>query len=132
VDPVKIFVQGMKVGKEEIIGLIVALDRYVKLDHETVIAGWNAKAKWLADQLQGIPGRNAEYAMNTMGYADVDLSWDEKIIPLTNEEVIKRLKKSDPSIVYDGTTVRMRQLREGEEVVVARRLQKFFEKEVRK
>ena len=123
--------RGMKVGKEEIIGLIIALDRYVKLDHVAVIAGWNAKAKWLADQLQGIPGLTAEYAMNTMGYADVDLVWDEKIIPLTEEEVRKRLKQGNPSIVYDGTTVRTRQLREGEEIVVARRLREFFEKEAR-
>jgi len=121
--------RGMKVGKEEMIGLVIALDRYVSLDHEAVIAGWNAKAKWLADQLQGIPGLRAEYAMNTMGYADVDLSWDEKIIPLTEPEVKKRLKEGEPSLVYDGTTVRTRLLRDGEEVVVARRLRKFFETE---
>jgi len=123
--------RGMKVGKEEIIGLIVALDSYIKRDHAAVIAGWNAKAKWLAEQLKGIPGLKAEFAMNTMGYADVDLSWDENIIPLANDEAIRRLKEGDPSIVYDGTTVRTRQLREGEEIVVARRLREFFTKEAR-
>jgi L-seryl-tRNA(Ser) seleniumtransferase len=123
--------RGMKIGKEEIIGLVVALDRYVSLDHEAVIAGWNAKARWLADQLQGIPGLRAEYAMNAMGYADVDLAWDEKIIPLTEQEVKKRLKEGEPSLVYDGTTVRTRLLRDGEEIVVARRLRAFFEAEAR-
>jgi len=121
--------RGMKIGKEEIIGLVVALDRYVNLDQEAVIAGWNAKARWLADQLHGIPGLRAEYAMNTMGYADVDLSWDEKIIPLTEQEIKKRLKEGEPSLVYDGTTVRTRLLRDGEEIVVARRLRRFFETE---
>jgi len=122
--------RGMKVGKEEIIGLIVALDRFVKRDHEAVITRWNAKARWLADQLQGIPGLEAEYAMNTMGYADVDLSWNETIIPLSQEEAKKKLKDGDPSIVY-LITVRTSLLREGEEVVVARRLREFFTKESR-
>lgn len=121
----------MKVGKEEIIGLIVALDRFVKCDHETIIAGWNAKARWLAEQLQGIPGLKAEYSMNTKGYADVDLSWDEKIIPLSQEEAKKKLKRGDPRIVY-LITVRTSQLREGEEIVLARRLREFFEKEARR
>lgn len=123
--------RGMKVGKEEIIGLIVALDRFVKRDHEAVIAGWNAKARWLAEQLQGIPGLKADYAMNTMGYADVDLSWDEEIIPLSQEEAKKKLKQGNPSIVY-LITVRTSLLREGEEFVVARRLREFFEKEARR
>lgn len=122
--------RGMKVGKEEIIGLIVALDRFVKRDHEAVIAGWNGKARWLADQLQAIPGLKAEYAINTMGYADVDLSWDESIIPLSQEEAKKKLKDGDPRIVY-LITVRTSLLREGEEVVVARRLREFFTKESR-
>jgi len=115
--------------RKSIIGLVVALDRYVSFDHEAVIAGWNAKARWLADQLQGIPGLRAEYALNTMGYADVDLAWDENFIPLTEQEVKKRLKEGEPSLVYDGTTVRTRLLREGEEIVVARRLREFFETE---
>jgi seryl-tRNA(Sec) selenium transferase len=124
--------RGMKVGKEEIIGLIVALDRFIKQDYQKVIEGWNDKAKWLADQLQGIPGLKAEYAENTMGYADVDLSWDQDIIPLTEEQVKEKLMEGEPRLAYDGTTVRVRCLREGEEVLVARVLREFFEREVKR
>ena len=57
----------MKVGKEEIVALIVALERAVALDQDDVMDGWNARARWLADQLQGINGLRAEYKLNTAG-----------------------------------------------------------------
>ena len=99
--------RGMKVGKEEIIALIVALERYLKLDHEKEIEEWNAKARRLASRLQGIRGLDAEYAINTKGYADVDLSWDEHVIRLTHDELRRRLLEGSPRIAYDGTTVRV-------------------------
>ena len=47
--------RGMKVAKEEIVGFIVALDRFVGRDHDAVAAEVNRKSQWIADQLQGIP-----------------------------------------------------------------------------
>jgi L-seryl-tRNA(Ser) seleniumtransferase len=119
--------RGMKVGKEETVALVVALERYLKLDHEKEIAEWGEKARWLASRLQGIRGLSAEYAVNTKGYADVDLSWDERVIPLTQDELKKRLRAGKPGVVYDGTTVRVRQLDQAELELVARRLREVFE-----
>ena len=102
----------------------------MNLDYDRVIEGWNGKAKWIASQLQGIPGLTAEYAVYTMGYGDVDLSWDQKTIPLSEEEVKEKLIAVERRRAYDdGTTVRTRRLRGGEEVLVARRLRELFEKE---
>jgi seryl-tRNA(Sec) selenium transferase len=122
--------RGMKVGKEEIIGLVVALERYLKLDYGQVMRGWETKARYIADQLRGIPGVVAEVAVNTAGYADVDLSWDESVIMLTPQELKDRLKQGEPPLVYDGTTVRTRCLDDGEEQLVAERLRTFFTSEV--
>ncbi len=123
--------RGMKVGKEEIVGLIVALNRFVEQDFQEIIEGWDAKARWLAGELKGIPGVTAEYGVNTAGYADVDLSWDEDVIPLTVEQVKEKLMEGEPRLSYDGTTVRVLNLREGEEVLVARRLRESHEKEAK-
>ena len=120
--------RGMKVGKEE----IVALNRWIELDHDKVEERWNAKARWLTDQIQGIHGLTATYATNTVGYADVYIQWDEKIIPLTPDEAKEKLMQGEPRLAYDGVTVRTRCLRDGEEVLVARRLREFFEKEGRR
>jgi L-seryl-tRNA(Ser) seleniumtransferase len=122
--------RGMKVGKEEIVALVVALEHAVALDQDRVIEGWNSRARWLANQLQGIPGLRAEYKLNTAGYGDVDLSWDQNVIPFTESEVKRRLKEGDPSVVYDGTSLRTRLLREGEERLVAARVRTFFENAV--
>jgi L-seryl-tRNA(Ser) seleniumtransferase len=124
--------RGMKVGKEEIIGLVVALERYVALDHQALVEGWNAKARWIADELQDVEGLNAEYALNTVGYADVELTWDEVAFPVTAGEVRQRLRDGEPRLAYDGVTVRTRCLRDGEEVLVAQRLRRLFEEELRR
>lgn len=57
--------RGMKVGKEEIVGLVVALEAYVAHDHARDIEIWGERARWLTKELQGIPGVTAEYAVNT-------------------------------------------------------------------
>lgn len=118
--------RGMKVGKEEIVALVVALERYRRLDHEREIETWNDRARWLANELQGIQGLRAEYAVNTKGYADVDLSWDESVFPFDQAELRRRLLSGTPRMTYDGTTVRVRQLDDAELVLVARRLRDVF------
>src|SRR5690606_17802989 len=42
--------RGMKVGKEQIIGLITALNRYVTTDRRLLHETWNLKAQYIADQ----------------------------------------------------------------------------------
>lgn len=118
--------RGMKVGKEEIIALVVALERFVALDEQAEIAGWNARARWLAEALQGVPGLSAQYAENTSGYADVDLSWDEEAIGLSVRDFKQRLHDGEPRVIYDGTTLRTRLLRDGEAQLVAERVQEVF------
>ena len=46
----------MKVGKEEVIGLIVAVNRFVELDHDAYQEEWTRNARYVADALQGVPG----------------------------------------------------------------------------
>ena len=120
--------RGMKVGKEEIIALVVALERFLAVDEQAEIAGWNARAQWLADALQGVPGLSAQYAVNTSGYADVDLSWDESQLGLSVREFKQRLHDGEPRIIYDGTTLRTRLLRDGEAQLVAERVRDVFER----
>ena len=118
--------RGMKIGKEEIIALVVALERAVRINQAAEVEDWNARAQWLAGELAVIPGVVARYAMNNGGYADVDLEWDQSVIPVEPREFKRILREGTPSIVYDGTTVRTRQLRPGEELLVANRLKELF------
>ena len=123
--------RGMKVGKEEIIGFIVALNRYMELDHELVKDQWNQRSAALAGHLKGVPGLTAEPVWNTKGYYDVKLSWDERIIPLTMDEVRQKLRVGDPPVIFVDDVYMTRCLEEGELLLVARRLRQFFTTEAR-
>ena len=124
--------RGMKVGKEEIIGFIVALNRYIELDHESIQEEWNRKARFVADRLKNIEGLNAEYRMNGRGYADVALTWDEGIIPLSQEEVLQRLQSGSPRVLLDGDGFVTRCIEQDEIVVATERVRQFFQEEAKK
>lgn len=127
--------RGMKVGKEEIVGLIVALNRYADLDHATVFEAWNKKARYLADQLKDLPGVNAEYRVNAAGFGEMRLTWDRKIIPLTGQEAFRKLMSGEPRVLYyeddEGGTFQTRCMKDGDEILAARRLRQFFIAEAR-
>jgi len=128
--------RGMKVGKEEIVALTVALNRYVDLDHEAVFETWNRKARWLTEQLQGIPGLHAYYRKNAYGFGEIRFEWDQQVIPLTPNQVREKLKAGEPRIVYydddKGGTIQTRTMHDGEEIFAARRLREFFLEEGRR
>lgn len=45
-----------KAAKEDIVGLMVALERYLQRDHAADLARWQAQADYLAERLRGLPG----------------------------------------------------------------------------
>jgi D-glucosaminate-6-phosphate ammonia-lyase len=51
--------RAMKIGREEIVGLLAAVERYVGLDHDARIAAWEATvARWV-EALDAVPGVQA-------------------------------------------------------------------------
>jgi L-seryl-tRNA(Ser) seleniumtransferase len=127
--PLTMMGRGMKMGKEEVVGLIAAVNRFLALDHEAIAQEWTRTAKYVAEELQGIPGLRAEYVAprNTvLGYDAVELSWDQKLIPVTPEQLRQRLRDGEPRIIFSGTTFITRNLENGEEIIAARRLREEF------
>jgi uncharacterized pyridoxal phosphate-dependent enzyme len=122
--------RGMKVGKEEIIGLIAALNRYASLDHELVHETWNRKARYLADQLRDVAGVKAEYRINPYGFGEVRVTWDRSVIPLTGKQAFAKLMSGEPRLLYyeddEGGTFQTRCMKDGDEMIAARRLREFF------
>lgn len=134
--------RGQKVNREEMVGLVVALEQYVKLDHDATLARWSRRSRYIVDQLRGVPGLAAEYRMTSQGYANAVLIWDKKVIPMTEREAAERLRTGEPRIAFTSSkltyetiahpTLVPGSLRDGEEVIVAKRLRQFFLDEARK
>ena len=130
--------RGMKVGKEEVIGLVAALERFVRQDHQAETERWTARAERIVGRLQDIPGLTCRLDENTAGYFDADLTWDEKQIRLTKDSLRAALIKGTPRVELEviitkdrdtttwHATARTRVLRDGEELQVADRLRAVF------
>lgn len=119
-----------KVGKEEIVGLITALQRYVVLDHEAEQALWLKKAEYLAGELAALAHVRAELVMTeAKAMPQVHLHLDEQALGLTALDVVNRLLDKEPMIAvgqglaYQGTVVvNPLNMEDGQETVVASRL----------
>ena len=48
--------RGMKVGKEEIMGLLAAVERFLSMDHDAEWRLWETRVAEMIDLLRGIPG----------------------------------------------------------------------------
>jgi L-seryl-tRNA(Ser) seleniumtransferase len=130
--------RGMKVGKEEVVGLIVALERFVRQDHAAETARWDARARRIVERLQGVPGLVARVASNTSGFTDADLEWDETAIGLDQASLRRALVDGHPRVQLEviitkdpattrwHATARTRTMRDGEELLVAARLREVF------
>jgi L-seryl-tRNA(Ser) seleniumtransferase len=133
--------RGMKSGKEEIVGLVQAVELYLRKDHAAEMEVWERRVAYLAGALPTIEGLHAERRLpEGIGSLAPYLSvfWDETALGVTHRAIAKRLREGTPPIavqVLDSRVpgishpqlwLRVHTLREGEEVVVARRLREVL------
>jgi uncharacterized pyridoxal phosphate-dependent enzyme len=120
----------MKVGKEEMAGLLAAVRRYVRLDHaararqcEQIVADWNAAL----NQLPGVSARRdfPNEAGQPLPRSLVTL--DADTIGVDRHEVMERLRTGNPGIAVapcgkDALYLNPMTLEPGEEQIVLERL----------
>lgn len=92
--------RGMKVNKEEMVGMMVALDLYLKRDHAAEWREWERRVKLIADSVAAIPTVRSETWIPEIAnhVPHLKLSWDEAKIKLTPAEAAQRLRDGEPSI----------------------------------
>ena len=127
----------MKVCKEEIIGLITALELFVQRDHQVEWEEWRSRSQAIVAALQGIPGVNVivekgnrEGNFNREGPQAV-ITFDASWKGLSIREIKESLLSGDPPI-YVGhgllgyadkeINIAPQTLKDGEEKVIAERL----------
>jgi D-glucosaminate-6-phosphate ammonia-lyase len=126
--------RGMKVGKEEIVGLLVALERYLELDHDAEWRTWEARCAEMIAQLATIPGMSArrEVAEIANHVPQVVVNWSRWHSPLTAAEVVKKLWDGDPRIAVlaegeRGLRIMVWTLQGDEHRLVAKAIRQIFQ-----
>ena len=82
----------MKVNKEEMLGMLVALDLYVKKDHEQERREFDKRAEAIQKSAAEVPGVKAEIFVPEVAnhVPHVRISWDAAAKGMTAAEVVKR------------------------------------------
>jgi len=125
--------RGMKVNKEEILGMLVALELYLKKDHAKERREFDERAEAIRKSATAVPGVEAEIFVPEVAnhVPHVRVSWDEQKLGIAPEEVARLLRDGDPSIrVRPGreVVVGVWMMRPGEHKKVAKRLREVLEK----
>ena len=128
-----------KVCKEEIAGLVTALEMFVDTDFDAVQADWRAKSAHVVDRLSDIPGLRVELLEAQpeleepdSNHASAEIHFTPEWTGPSRDEVVRMLEEGEP-----GIRVRVRSytdsilfipvnVRNGEEEVVARRLREIL------
>jgi len=125
--------RGMKVGKEEMIGLLAALERYLRTDHAAERRRLEARAAYVLKTLSGVSGLEAEQEVPEIAnnVPHVHLKWDESKIKRTSQQVLDQLREGDPPIIVTRVgpgevRISMWMLQREEHRIVARRLREIF------
>jgi L-seryl-tRNA(Ser) seleniumtransferase len=125
--------RGMKVGKEEIVGLLAAVERFVALDHDAEWRTWETRVSEMTAMLAQVPGMNAHRDVPEIANHSPHLllEWSQWHHPLTAAEVAKALWDGDPRIAllaesHRGLRIAVWTLRDDEHRIVARRLVEVF------
>lgn len=120
--------RGMKVNKEEILGMYVALDEYIKKDHEKEWKEWEDKVAYVAEEVEKIEGVTTGVSVPAIANHTpyLKISWDDSI-KLTREQMQEKLRLGEPSIeVISGgdqaISMTVFMLRPKEEKIVAKRI----------
>lgn len=99
--------RSMKVGKEEIMGMLAAVEAWTKRDHD---AEWNTWKSWLAyieAKVKPLPSVTTEYIMpeDLSNHApELQIKWDANVLKITGTELAQALDEGTPRIQFDSAS----------------------------
>lgn len=90
--------RSMKVGKEQIVGLMVALERFVKQDEKELRSRLKNTAAKIAGELKELEGLGVKLVENPGQWPCVELRVDPHVSSITAIELVQTLQRGDPAI----------------------------------
>jgi uncharacterized pyridoxal phosphate-dependent enzyme len=94
----------MKVGKEEIIGCLTALETWLKLDEKKLYADWNARVNRIRKLVDTVPGVTTDIYIPEDGnrYPTLKVSWDQQAWNFSVTDCVRELRAGNPVIEVLG------------------------------
>jgi len=128
--------RGFKVSKEQIVGLVVAVQMYAKEDEKARLDAETGRANYLVNALTEVPHIKAEIVFPDDTGLPVPRVWvtlDEKALGMNADGVFRALIEGDPPIYLRNhyaaigkLLIDVQVLRPGEEEIVAQRLKEVL------
>jgi uncharacterized pyridoxal phosphate-dependent enzyme len=122
--------RSQKVGKEEIVGMVKALELYLNEDHEALTKEWQDRLESISREITKVPGVSTSFFVPEIAnhVPHMRIILDPAKISVTPKEVSQQLKDSKPSIVMSvgedtpGLEMNSFMLQPGEDKIVASQL----------
>jgi L-seryl-tRNA(Ser) seleniumtransferase len=138
--------RGMKVAKEEIVGLVAAVDWFLSQDDAAMEAEYRKRAERIAAQLKNIPTVKTQVFIPAVAANHVPhllITYDQDQIKITGAEVMQKMREGKPRIELNPSTggapasaglpggpntivVGVWMLQSSEDVIVAKRLREVL------
>jgi L-seryl-tRNA(Ser) seleniumtransferase len=127
--------RGMKVNKEEILGMLVALELYLARDHAREWQAWEARVAHIDDAIKPIAGITTRVDVPPVANHTPTLiiSWDTGKVRTSGDALKEAMRRGNPSIELAGggpnsVNVTVWMLNPGQEQLVAARLREELTK----
>jgi len=125
--------RGMKVNKEEILAMMVALEHYLQIDHESDWKRWEEWIDRIAGFAESVPSvKTEEYVPPVANHVPhLRIRWDENQVGITPDEVREKLRYGHPSIETfggrDALDISVFMMQPEEVGIVGRRIKEILE-----
>lgn len=124
--------RGMKVNKEEVLGMLAALELYLARDHKAEWEMWEKQINLISDSAKSIDG--VQTIIHVPPHANhvpsLKIRWDENKVKISPNEVREKLRNGTPSIETVGNKneigITTWMMVPGQEKIVAKKIQKIL------
>ena len=119
----------MKVNKEEVLAMYVALERYISRDHEKDWKEWEKGITRIQNAVKVLPGISTKVFVPELGNVTptLEIAWNMEQIKLSSKELQEKLRNGAPSIEVAGgkensINITAWVMQPGQDAIVDRRL----------
>ena len=122
------FGRPMKLDKQEVVGVVTAVERWLTINHEDRLLGYEERLESVQQELGATPGIDTEIEKVPQYFGStLNVTFDSDVVGKTAQDIADELDSGTPriwvSVVDDKTlTVNAHALNEGEELIVAERI----------